>query len=120
MSLARDARRLERLARRLSDTNDDDGYSALERAADYVVDFNMAGLFRIESKMFVKFLREHLCDVSSIGQFSNGAAADEAAAYEKVVGKIDEHRVQSERIGKALVRLCMHLACCMFAKSRSL
>ena len=47
MSLARDSLRLERLAQRLSDTNDDDGYSALERAADYVVDFNMAGMFRI-------------------------------------------------------------------------
>ncbi|KAL9179193.1 hypothetical protein ACHAXT_008483 [Thalassiosira profunda] len=102
MSLARDSRRLERLARRLSDTNDDDGYSALERAADYVVDFNMAGLFRIESKMFVKFLREHLCDVNSIGPYSKGAAAVEAAAFGKVVGKIDEHRVQSERIGKVL------------------
>jgi len=119
MSLMRDSRRLERLAKYLSNSNereddsiDGEDFSALEEAASYVINFNMSGLFRIESKMFVDFLREHLCKEDVIGSFAGsggGHAAAETDAFRKLVGKVDEYRVQSENIGKVLVR--KHLRC---------
>jgi hypothetical protein len=118
MSLMRDSRRLERLAKYLSNSNEreddsiDGAFSALEEAASYVINFNMAGLFRIESKMFVNFLREHLCKEDIIGSFAGsggGSAAAETDAFRKLVGKVDQYRVQSENIGKVLVR--KHLRC---------
>lgn len=109
MSLERDSRRLERLATHLSNTNNiegegaSDSLAALEQAANYVVNFNMAGLFRIHSKICEKFLREHLCETNSIGPFTDdGDASAETDAFKKLVDKFDEHRVQSEKAGRVL------------------
>ena len=102
MSLIRDADRLERLAAHLSSNkvNDESGLEALVSAADYVVNFNMACLYRIESTMFVKWLRKNLCNVDAFSDSSNAAAM--ASAFGKVIDKIDNQRVDCEKIGKEL------------------
>lgn len=111
MSLMRDSYRLGRLVDRLSrggwgDGSDvREGLEALDRAAGYVVEFNMAGLFRVESTMFMEFLGEHLCDEGgSIGRFGGSGknSTTEAGAFKEVLDEIDEHRTQSERIGREL------------------
>jgi hypothetical protein len=128
MSLIRDARRLERLSRHLADLlaeweggddddddddddfDDDDvesGLDALDRAANYVVNFNMAGLFRIQSGPFANFLRGHLCDGESLGRFcpkERRDAAAEAHAFRDLIDAIDHHRVGSEDAGRELYR----------------
>ncbi len=119
MSLIRDARRLERLSIHLATilrdeeaNNDDDdiesaaGLDALHRAANYVINFNMAGLNRIQSGMFLGFLRDHLCDAHSIRPIIGEGGDDltaEVEAFKKVVDTIDDYRVQSENIGRELV-----------------
>mmetsp|Transcript_22485 Transcript_22485/g.33647 ORF Transcript_22485/g.33647 Transcript_22485/m.33647 type:complete len:324 (+) Transcript_22485:88-1059(+) len=102
MSLIRDADRLEKLAARLSSNkvNDESGLEALVSAADYVVNFNMAGLYRIESTMFVKWLRKNLCNADAFSDSSNAAAM--ASAFGKVIDKIDNQRVDCEKLGKEL------------------
>ena len=63
----------------------------------------MAGLYRIQSNMFLKFIREHLCTVDSLRQFSSsnrvgeeGASMSEETtkAFNKLIDKIDAYRVQ--------------------------
>ena len=99
-----------------------DGLTALEQAANYAINFNMAGLFRIESNMFVPFLREHLCQddafVSIRNRNGNGGDSRSnvnvkavASAFRKAVDAIDAHRVQSEKIGKILVSRYVLFVC---------
>jgi hypothetical protein len=103
MSLIRDCNRLERLADYLSHHVDDDlGFEALEQAADYVINFNMAGLHRVEEKMFVGWLRNNLCNTGIVGEFSeDGQMVSDA--FREVIDKVDEQRVQSSKLGKELV-----------------
>ena len=124
MSLIRDSRRLERLASHLAniirEEEDDDsesvaaGLDALHRAANYVINFNMAGLYRIQSGMFLSFLREHLCDNNSLRRIIDGDDGDDVTAeidaFRKVVDAIDTYRVQSENIGRELVSLAYVLS----------
>jgi len=111
MSLVRDSRRLERLAKHyLSEITGgregDDagaGIDDLEQAANFVVNFNMAGFFRIQTGLFDKFLREHLCQEDSIGPFVEGGnVAAETDAFKKIVDQVDEYRVESENLGRVL------------------
>lgn len=106
MSLIRDSNRLERLAKFLLydvEGPDDSGLNALEKAADYVVNFNMAGLHRVESKMFVQWLRDNLCDPNKIGEFGEHDGKSVSDAFRDVIDKVNEHRVESSQIGKELV-----------------
>ena len=75
MSLIRDAKRLERLSGYLATLTENAagekaGFDALYQATGYVINFNMAGLFRIQSNMFVSFLRKHLCEETSLARVS--------------------------------------------------
>lgn len=106
MSLIRDSNRLERLAKFLLydvEGPDDSGLNALEKAADYVVNFNMAGLHRVESKMFVQWLRDNLCDPNMIGEFYENDGKAVSDAFRDVIDKVNEYRVESSQIGKELV-----------------
>ena len=145
MSLIRDARRLERLSIHLAtilrdeetndnDDDDDDDLDALHRAANYVINFNMAGLYRIQSGMFLSFLRDHLCDIQSLGPMIGEEEEEEEGrgndlttaeiiieAFTKVVDTIDDNRVQSETIGRELVNkqhASMLYILCVFATKR--
>lgn len=139
MSLIRDAKRLERLSRHLailttkssdiggnSNNNNEEetaaaGFQALLQATDYVINFNMAGLFRIQSDMFVTFLRKHLCDKASLGRAMIGSSyldynsneqlgndvdvAVVADAFRTVIDSMDTHRRRSQEIGNELILL---------------
>ena len=115
MSLSRDAKRLQRLANHLlsndgsGDDYDIDGFNALQEASNYVINFNMAGLYRIQSNMFLKFIREHLCDEDSIREFidndDNDVLDETTEAFNRLVDMIDAYRIQSERIGRELVSI---------------
>lgn len=122
MSLSRDAKRLQRLANHLlsndgsGDDYDIDGFNALQEASNYVINFNMAGLYRIQSNMFLKFIREHLCDEDSIRQFieeddDNDIVDETIEAFNRLVDIIDAYRIQSEHIGRELVSVifAMHI-----------
>ena len=121
MSLSRDAQRLRRLANHLlsndgsGDDYDIDGFNALQEASNYVINFNMAGLYRIQSNMFLKFIREHLCDEDSIREFiedyNNDVLDETTGAFNRLVDIIDAYRIQSERIGRELVSIlfAMHI-----------
>ena len=102
MSLIRDADRLEKLATRLSRDRgyDDSGLEALVSAADFVVNVNMAGLYRVESTMFVKWLQKNLCSLDAFDKIIDTSSV--AAAFDDVINKIDKQRVYCERIGKKL------------------
>jgi len=140
MSLIRDAKRLERLSRHLtilttkssdiegnSNNNNEEetaaaaGLQALLQATDYVINFNMAGLFRIQSGMFVAFLRKHLCDKASLGRAMIGSSyldynsneqlgndvdvAVVADAFRTVIDSMDTHGRRSQEIGNELILL---------------
>ncbi len=103
----RDSRRLERLANYLSRNNyeaNSAGYAALDEAAHYVVKFNMAGLYRIESKLFMKWLQDHLCNTKILEQFAGENSAHLSNAYKSTIAKVDEYRMFSEKTGNDLVR----------------
>ena len=109
MSLIRDSRRLERLSRHLANLTEEGadteaGFHALDRAANYVVNFNMAALFRIQTDLFVNFLRRHLCDEESLGRFCAGRdAVAETDAFRDLIQTIDKYRVRSVDVGRELV-----------------
>ena len=117
MSLSRDAQRLRRLANHLlsndgsGDDYDIDGFNALQEASNYVINFNMAGLYRIQSNMFLKFIREHLCDEDSIREFiendDNDVLDETTGAFNRLVDIIDAYRIQSELIGRELVSIIL-------------
>jgi hypothetical protein len=139
MSLIRDAKRLERLSRHLTilttkssdgggninNNNEEEtaaaGFQALLQATDYVINFNMAGLFRIQSGMFVTFLRKHLCDKASLARAMIGSSyldynsneqlgndvdvAVVADAFRTVIDSMDTHGRRSQEIGNELILL---------------
>jgi len=121
MSLIRDSRRLERLSMHLANHLTDEGegmeagFDALDQAANYVVNFNMAGLFRIQTDLFVNFLRRHLCDEESLRRFCAGRnAVAETDAFRDVLQIIDKYRVRSVDVGRELVSRFRH-SCRVFA-----
>ncbi|KAL3779173.1 hypothetical protein HJC23_002024 [Cyclotella cryptica] len=105
MSLMRDSERLERLAKFLLydiEGRDNSGLIALEQAVDYLVNFNMAGLHRVESSMFVQWLHDHLCNANVIGEFCGDDGNAVTDAFRDVIDKVNDHRVKSSQIGKEL------------------
>lgn len=106
MSLIRDTERLKRLATYLSRHEGED-LKTIESAADFLINFNMAGLHRVEEEMFVAWLRTKLCDDAAVGEYcSNGKAV--ADAFRDVIDTVDGYRLQSSKMGKELVS-CIRL-----------
>lgn len=121
MSLVRDSRRLERLAKQLLSTSNcidgsgdnagdyNGGIAVLEQAANHVINFNMAGLFRIHTKISEAFLRKHLCERDSIDPFTDGRnASAELDAFRRVVDEFYDYQAQTEKSGKALYERARH------------
>lgn len=97
LSLVRDARRLENLAiRKLSagavGENETPG---LEKAATHVVDFNMAGLHRIENDLFFPWMREKLCSDDAQDHVRN--------AFKEILDRFDEDRRHVAKLGQAVM-----------------
>eukprot|EP00978_Attheya_sp_CCMP212_P016948 scaffold44817_cov46-Attheya_sp.AAC.3 len=90
LSLVRDCRRLERLAR-LTDTP----VSYISAAAHHVIDFNMNGLHRIEEDLFFPWLDQRLCG-------SKQHDKKLAGAFRKVLTELNSERSQVAKLGKLL------------------
>jgi hypothetical protein len=101
MSLIRDTERLERLAVYLSQHEHED-LKIIESAADFLINFNMAGLHRVEGEMFVAWLRSKLCDAAVVGEYCEDGKGV-ADAFRDVIDTVDEYRVQSSKMGNELV-----------------
>lgn len=113
MAIIRDLRRLDRLSRYLHDNDDDDnGYKSLNEAADYVINFNMAAWFRIQKDLFVDFFKKQINKdtLASIAVDGGvGAAAEIADAFQRLIETLVDFRIQSEMIGKEVVRYVFFL-----------
>ena len=100
MSLAREANRLHLLARSIetSSKRDESSLSNLEKAADYVVGFNMKGLHKIESDLFFPWVRKMTNKIADSGV---------AKAFGAVVDKLESDQRKMEDLGVSLVSCCV-------------
>jgi len=104
MSLAREARRLQKLAEKLqredgaeNAAGQTDLLVAAKKAADYVVGFNMRGLHKIERELFFPWVREKVW--SSHGDDD----VIPAAAFDVLMDRLDSDRKYIENLGRSLV-----------------
>jgi len=98
MSLAREASRLQRLAQKIQIRSATPTETeALRKAADYVVDFNMRGLHKIERDIFFPWVRKKVGSESSL----NGSGVP--SAFETLMDCLDSDRRNIEGLGKSLV-----------------
>jgi len=96
LSFVRDAKRLERLALQLLKLGDDtreEDCAMLDKAAEHVIDFNLAGLTNVENGVWFPWLRERLCGDKST----------------EIVHVAEEHRKQLGRIIDAVVEERDHI-----------
>lgn len=93
-SLARDAKRLSRLA---NAANSDEGYLDLKRATEYTVDFNMRGLHRIEADVFFPWVRETVVSAAS--------STSMRKEIQEAIQQLETDRRHLEKLGKSLVSL---------------
>jgi len=96
LSLVRDARRMEMLAlHQLSaGAGGEDEIAGIEKAAKHVVDFNMAGLHRIEDELFFPWVRDKLC--------AGDDHEDLKEAFREIIDGIDEDRRHVSKLGQAM------------------
>lgn len=100
MSLAREASRLNKLAQKvLSDQpSAESELAGLKDAADYVVEFNMKGLHKIEKDLFFPWVRK------KVGSF-NDMPATCTAAFKTLMDRLDTDRQSIESHGRSLVSI---------------
>ena len=107
MSLIREASQLQKLASRLqhADTKDQDLLDALKTAADYVVDFNMKGLHKIERDLFFPWVRKQAAAKFRQDADDTSTSNDAAmlTAVQVLMDRLDHDRRNIEALGKALV-----------------
>ncbi|CAB9497660.1 expressed unknown protein [Seminavis robusta] len=92
MSVLRDAERLQALA--LRTTGDD--LSQLQKAADYVVDFNLKALHRVEN-MFFPWMRQHM-------QESKTAQPETKQAFNAIVENLEADQKRLAELGKSITQ----------------
>ena len=97
LAFVRDAKRLERLALQLLQLGDDalcqDDGITLSRAAEHVIDFNLAGLTNVENDVWFPWLRERLLP----------ACQNESSSSSSSTKITDMHRKQLEQILDSVV-----------------
>ena len=95
MSLLREADRLRQLARRWErDSRNENDFSALKQATDYVVGFNMKGLHKIENSLFFPWAREKIKAMTELKV---------SQAFGTVMDQLEKDRRTIEKIGTAMV-----------------
>lgn len=96
MSVMREAERLQKLALRIAGNETMAGPAELHKAADYVVDFNLQALHRVE-RMFFPFVRKGIAD-------SNDLANPQInIAVESVLKGLEEDQKKLSELGKSIV-----------------
>ena len=100
LAFVRDAKRLERLALQLLQLGDDalcqDDGVTLSRAAEHVIDFNLAGLTNVENDVWFPWLRERLLPAC---QNESSSSSSSSSSTEIT----DMHRKQLEQILDSVV-----------------
>ncbi len=101
LSLVRDAKRLGGLAQRLADAKSNGNapnrqFEPLLQAIDFVVDFNMKGLHKIEADLFIPWMRQ------TIHKISNQPMAK---AFTELLDQLDQDRIVVAQMGRSLVRI---------------
>jgi len=99
MSVAREAKRLQKLAQRIVEQpngNDNDNLESLQKAADYVVDFNLKALHRVEN-MFFPWIRQRM-------EESNVADATTKRALRVVMEELQQDQKKLACLGESIVR----------------
>jgi len=108
MSVIREAERLQKLAlqqqqqQQQSDATTD--VTRLQQAADYVVDFNLKALHRVE-KMFFPKMRQWMKDSASGGADSEEASSPGAEiiqAFDKVISDLEQDQKKMAELGKKI------------------
>lgn len=94
LSLSRDSGRLTKLAKRTTTANID----RLQKAAEYVVGFNLKGLHKIEADLFFPWMKEKLTSIDST------AASQE---FGSVMDLLEDDRRKIEELGQSIVSLCI-------------
>ena len=94
LSMVREMSRLNNLATSISSRKADDELDSLMKAADYVVDFNMKGLHRVERDIFFPWVR------TKIGTVDDTEAV---SALSSVLGSLEADQVQLAIWGGSLV-----------------
>lgn len=108
MSLVREANRLNRLAQKLATTAattiSESDLSALKKATDYVVDFNMKGLHKIEKDLFFPWVRNTVFGSSS-SKKNDFDISVPTKALTVLMDRLENDRKNIESLGRSLVRL---------------
>jgi hypothetical protein len=99
-SLVREARRLCTLAQRARSAESGKPFDAMTQslhlAADYVVDFNMKGLHRIEADLMFPWMREKLTTDGAI-------PADASKGFANVMSQLEDDRERLVALGRSIV-----------------
>jgi len=93
MSVAREAERLQKLALRVE--QDPDSLESLRKAADYVVNFNLKALHRVE-KMFFPWIRKQVNE-------SRDADAEIKMTLRKVMDDLQQDQKSLATLGESIV-----------------
>lgn len=93
MSVMREAERLQKLAQQMEQQDTAD-VSRLAKAADYVVDFNLKALHRVEAMFFPK-TRQWMKD-------STTAQPEIVQAFDEVVANLEEDKKRMAELGKKI------------------
>lgn len=99
MALAREAGLLQKLAQRVLDSgvdSDADSLQSLQQAADYVVNFNMKGLHKIEGDLFFPWARNKVSGI---------VGGETAKAFGLIMDALDKDRKEMDSLGNSVVSL---------------
>ena len=103
MSLIREARKLQASAEKLLETQTPDSLTAtdtpasraLQAASDYIVNFNMKGLHRIEKELFFPWAIKKITDAA--------IESDVAVAFQDMMNQLEQDQKALVALGDSLV-----------------
>lgn len=100
MSVLREARRLQRLAHRIADNEASSSaeLSQLQKAADYVLGFNMKALHRVEA-VFFPFIRKEMAN-------SEESTRQVRGAFETVLDSLEKDRLRLQQMSDSIQSRC--------------
>ena len=80
----------------LQDSSSEDKLQSLNKAVNYVVDFNLKGLQRIENDVFFPWLREKLINENAVG------GEDTKNAFQTVIDGVDRDRKRVDELASCM------------------
>jgi hypothetical protein len=95
MSVMREAERLQKLAHKMDSCHEQLDLVQLRKAVDYVVDFNLKALHRVEN-MFFPWMRQRMGE-------SKVARPETKEAFDAIVGHLEEDQKRLAELGRRIV-----------------